>query len=109
MWASSSNSTQLTWVALSPDGLSFVYPKQQLGRPYFRVFQYNVRLRQQGTAPPPTAHLRFSTRLSQGLYYAWSKDYSRGGMWQRGDATGMSEFEYGIACIANARRAGGGS
>lgn len=38
------NTTQLTWVAMSSDGLNFATLQQQLGRPYFRVFKYKVRL-----------------------------------------------------------------
>jgi hypothetical protein len=79
MQQSDTNTTQLTWVALSDDGLTFTTLPQQLGRPYFRTFIYKDR------------------------YYAWSKDYFRGGMMQRGDAEGLSEFEYGNACINLAR------
>jgi len=76
---SDTNTTQLTFVAMSNDGLTFTTLPQQLGRPYFRTFWYKDR------------------------YYAWSKDYYRGGMLQRGDAQGLSEFEYGNSCISLAR------
>ena len=79
MERSDTNTTQLTFVALSNDGLSFTTLPQQLGRPYFRTFWYKDR------------------------YYAWSKDHSNGGMLQRGDAQGLSEFEYGNSCITLAR------
>jgi hypothetical protein len=80
-WASDDNSTQLTFVAFSSTGLDFAAQPQQLGRPYFRVFKYND------------------------WYYALSKDYSRGGMFQRSPvADGFSqEYEYGISCIERKR------
>lgn len=40
---SDENMTQLTWAALSNDGLNFVVNEQQLGRPYFRAFRYKVQ------------------------------------------------------------------
>ena len=80
-WAADNNNTQVTFVALSSNGLDFVALPHQLGRPYFRVFKYND------------------------WYYALSKDYYRGGMFQRSPvADGFSqEFEYGNSCIDRKR------
>ena len=80
-WATDDNHTQLTFVAFSSTGLDFFALPHQLGRPYFRVFKYND------------------------WYYALSKDYSRGGMFQRSPvADGFSqEFEYGTSCIDRKR------
>jgi hypothetical protein len=68
-------------VAFSSTGLDFAAQPQQLGRPYFRVFKYND------------------------WYYALSKDYFRGGMFQRSPvADGFSqEYEYGPSCITDKR------
>ncbi|EGD72099.1 hypothetical protein PTSG_00115 [Salpingoeca rosetta] len=72
--------TQFSYVAMSTDGLQFVAHTQELGPPYFRVFRHD------------------------NMWYAYAKDYWRGGIWARSE-DGLSSFELGNICLQGAHPA----